>query len=100
MVTDEQMLAGFRQCSKLGAIAMVHGENGDAVAEGQKWVAEELKILKPYGHALSRPAMLEGEATGRAIRLARFAGVPIYVVHVMSSDAMREVGLFSFPVVS
>ncbi len=45
----------------------------------------------PEGHALSRPAVLEGEATGRAIRLARVVGVPLYVVHVMSIDAMEEV---------
>ena len=91
MVNDEEMLAGLRRCRALGAIAMVHGENGDAVAEGQRWVAEELGVTAPHGHALSRPAMLEGEATGRAARLARFAGVPLYVVHVMSEDAMREV---------
>lgn len=46
----------------------------------------------PEGHALSRPAVLEGEATGRAIRLAKLANVPLYVVHVMSIDAMEQVG--------
>lgn len=35
--------------------------------------------------------MLEGEATARAIKLAGFVGVPLYVVHVMSIDAMAEV---------
>lgn len=34
---------------------------------------------------------LEGEATARAIRLADFVNVPLYVVHVMSTDAMEEV---------
>lgn len=34
---------------------------------------------------------LEGEATARAIRLAAFVNAPLYVVHVMSSDAMEEV---------
>jgi dihydroorotase-like cyclic amidohydrolase len=91
MVSDEEFLAGLRHCKSLGALAMVHAENGDAVAAGQRWVAEELAILGPQGHALSRPAMLESEATGRAIRLAHFVGTPLYVVHVMSEDAMREV---------
>lgn len=49
-------------------------------------------ITGPEGHALSRPAVLEGEATARAIRLAHFVGTPLYVVHVMSIDAMEEVG--------
>lgn len=34
---------------------------------------------------------LEGEATARAIRLARFVNTPLYVVHVMSIDAMDEI---------
>lgn len=34
---------------------------------------------------------MEGEATGRAIRLADFVNTPLYVVHVMSIDAMEEI---------
>jgi len=34
---------------------------------------------------------VEGEATGRAIRLADFVNTPLYVVHVMSIDAMEEI---------
>jgi len=34
---------------------------------------------------------LEGEATARAIRLADFVNTPLYVVHVMSIDAMEEI---------
>jgi dihydropyrimidinase len=34
---------------------------------------------------------LEGEATARAIRLAKFINTPLYVVHVMSVDAMEEI---------
>jgi dihydropyrimidinase len=34
---------------------------------------------------------LEGEATARAIRLAKFVNTPLYVVHVMSIDAMEEI---------
>lgn len=34
---------------------------------------------------------LEGEATARAVRLAGFVNTPLYVVHVMSIDAMEEI---------
>ncbi|KAL8238641.1 hypothetical protein R6Q59_015208 [Mikania micrantha] len=51
----------------------------------------ELGITGPEGHALSRPPVLEGEATARAIRLAAFVNTPLYVVHVMSIDAMEEI---------
>ena len=37
------------------------------------------------------PMQLEGEATARAIRLADFVNTPLYVVHVMSIDAMEEI---------
>eukprot|EP01024_Parvocaulis_polyphysoides_P053699 TRINITY_DN5365_c0_g2_i1.p1 TRINITY_DN5365_c0_g2~~TRINITY_DN5365_c0_g2_i1.p1 ORF type:complete len:447 (+),score=77.21 TRINITY_DN5365_c0_g2_i1:54-1343(+) len=90
MVSDEQFMEGLKKCKEIGAVAQVHAENGDAVAFGQKQVFES-GIKEPYGHALSRPAVLEGEATGRAIRLARFVDTPLYVVHVMSKDALEEV---------
>jgi dihydropyrimidinase len=69
--------------------AQVHAENGDAVALGQARVAAA-GILGPEGHALSRPPVLEAEATERAIRLARFVNTPLYVVHVMSAEAAEE----------
>lgn len=34
---------------------------------------------------------LEAEATARAIRLAGFVNTPLYIVHVMSIDAMEEI---------
>mmetsp|Transcript_31261 Transcript_31261/g.88645 ORF Transcript_31261/g.88645 Transcript_31261/m.88645 type:complete len:153 (-) Transcript_31261:807-1265(-) len=90
MVSDEEFVHGLLRCKELGAIAQVHCENGDAVAEGQAQVFAA-GITGPEGHALSRPAVLEGEATARAIRLARWVNTPLYVVHVMSIDAMEEV---------
>ncbi|KVH91496.1 Hydantoinase/dihydropyrimidinase [Cynara cardunculus var. scolymus] len=90
MISDELLLEGLKKCKSLGALAMVHAENGDAVFEGQRRMIE-LGITGPEGHALSRPPVLEGEATARAIRLAAFVNTPLYVVHVMSSDAMEEI---------
>lgn len=54
MISDELLLEGFKICKSLGALAMVHAENGDAVFEGQKRMIE-LGITGPEGHALSRP---------------------------------------------
>ncbi|GJM92807.1 hypothetical protein PR202_ga09309 [Eleusine coracana subsp. coracana] len=77
---------GAFKCKSLGALAMVHAENGDAVAEGQQRMID-LGITGPEGPSLQ----LEGEATARAIRLAKFINTPLYVVHVMSIDAMEEI---------
>ncbi|KAF8364936.1 hypothetical protein HHK36_033084 [Tetracentron sinense] len=90
MISDELLLHSFKKCKSLGALAMVHAENGDAVVEGQLRMID-LGITGPEGHALSRPPVLEGEATARAIRLANFVNTPLYVVHVMSIDAMEEI---------
>lgn len=90
MVSDDSLLEGFKKCKALGALPLVHAENGDAVFEGQKRMID-LGITGPEGHALSRPPVLEGEATARAIRLAAFVNTPVYIVHVMSIDAMEEV---------
>lgn len=39
----------------------------------------------------ARGCGVQGEATGRAIKLARLTKTPLYVVHVMSKDAAEEI---------
>lgn len=89
-VNDKQMLNGFKHAASLGAISMVHAENHQLVVEGQRRMLDA-GITGPGGHGLSRPATVEAEATHRAIELANFANAPLYVVHVMSRNAMEEV---------
>lgn len=57
---------------------MVHAENGEAVEDGRAAVFGA-GITGPEGHSLSRPAEVEVEATGRALRLAALTGAPVYV---------------------
>ena len=40
MVDDEEMYASFRRCAELGAMPLVHAENGDVVAELQRSLME------------------------------------------------------------
>eukprot|EP01068_Selenidium_serpulae_P010488 Selendium_serpulae@DN5475_c0_g1_i1.p1 len=91
MVDDAELIQGMKRAKQLGALSMVHAENGDAVAEGQRVVADELRIRGPEGHALSRPAALEAEATNRAATFAAWLGAPLYVVHVMCREAAEAV---------
>jgi dihydropyrimidinase len=73
-----------------GALVMVHAENGDvidflvqnALAEGK---------TDPIYHALTRPSILEGEATGRAARLTALAKSQLYVVHVTCAEAVKQI---------
>ena len=90
MVNDDEMFASFRRCAELGAMPLVHAENGDVVAAlKQKLLAEG--ITGPEGHAYSRPPEVEGEAANRAIMLADAAGVPLYIVHTSSIPAHEAI---------
>jgi dihydropyrimidinase len=90
MVNDDEMYQSFLRCAELGALALVHAENGDVVARlQQKYMAAG--TTGPEGHAYSRPPEVEGEATNRAIMIADAAGVPLYVVHVSSELAHEAI---------
>ena len=84
-------LAGVHACTDIATAAtQVHAENGEAVEHGRAAVFAS-GVTGPEGHGLSRPAALEEEATGRAIRLAALVGAPLYVVHVMAAGAAQQV---------
>jgi len=92
MVDDDEMYSSFQRCAALGAMPLVHAENGDIVAQLQEKLMAEGNN-GPEGHAFSRPPAVEGEATNRAIMIADTAGVPLYVVHVsceQSHEAIRR----------
>ena len=83
-------IASFQRCADLGALPLVHAENGDVVAAlSQKLLAAGNN--GPEGHAYSRPPEVEGEATNRAIMIADMAGVPLYVVHVSCEQAHEAI---------
>ena len=90
MVNDDEMYASFARLASLGAIAMVHAENGDVVAElSAKLLAEG--NTGPEAHAYSRPPQVEGEAANRAIMIADMTGVPLYIVHVSCEEAHEAI---------
>jgi dihydropyrimidinase len=90
MVNDDEMFASFQRCADLGALPLVHAENGDVVASMTQ------KLLDagnngPEAHAYSRPPEVEGEATNRAIMIADMAGVPVYIVHTSCEQAHEAI---------
>ncbi|XP_037096719.1 dihydropyrimidinase-related protein 5a [Syngnathus acus] len=86
MLRDNELFQALQHCKDIGAIARVHAENGELVAEGAK-EALELGISGPEGIEISRPEELEAEATHRAITIANRARCPIYLVNVSSMAA-------------
>ena len=90
MVEDDEMFASFARCKELGALPMVHAENGDLVDLMQKKLLAQ-GITGPEGHAYSRPPEFEGEAANRAIMIADAAGTPLYIVHVSCEQAHEAI---------
>ena len=39
------------------------------------------------------PPPMQDEGTARTLRIAEYLNIPVYIVHVMSGGAMREIGL-------
>ena len=90
MVDDETLFRTMQVAADTGALVMVHAENGDAI---DVLVKEALAAgnTEPKYHALTRPPETEGEATNRAIQLARVAGSPLYVVHVSCRESVEPI---------
>ena len=90
MVDDATLIASFEQARDLGAICLVHAENGDLVFRMQQEIFAR-GIHGPEGHPLSRGPEVEGEAANRACQIAAVVGVPLYVVHTSCRQAMEAI---------
>jgi len=90
MVDDATIFKALSQTSKNGALICMHAENGGVIdVIVQRTLAEGKRA--PIYHALTRPVTAEAEAVNRAIAMAEMAGVPVYIVHLSSEDALNKV---------
>ncbi|WP_213804564.1 dihydropyrimidinase [Granulicella sp. dw_53] len=90
MVDDATIFELMQRTAQLGALVCVHAENGTVI---DAIVHQALAAGKtgPLHHALTRPTVAEAEAVHRVVALSELAGAKVYIVHVSSEDAMREV---------
>jgi dihydropyrimidinase len=86
---DGRILRAMQRCAENGALPMMHAENGIAIDVLVQQALAEGRT-DPRVHGEVRHALLEAEATHRAIQLARVAGSPLYVVHVSAEEAVAE----------
>jgi dihydropyrimidinase len=90
MLDDGALFKAMRVAGSNGAMTCVHAENGPVIdVLVKEAVAQGLRA--PKYHATTRPTILEGEATHRAIRLAELAGTSLYIVHLSAAEALSAV---------
>ncbi|MBE6064903.1 dihydropyrimidinase [Clostridium cochlearium] len=89
-VEDDTLMKALIRARDKGGIICVHAENHYVIDYLVKKLLSEGKIEPKY-HALSRPELCEGEAAGRAIKLAEICGAPLYIVHNTCNASVSEI---------
>lgn len=87
---DRQFIRVLAAARRSGAFVTVHCENYEAI----RWRTAALLAdgrSAPKYHAWSRPAVVEREATHRAIALAEMVDQPIQVFHVSCPEVADEI---------
>ncbi|MGE0519782.1 MAG: dihydropyrimidinase, partial [Candidatus Binatia bacterium] len=90
MLDDGALFKAMRVAGENGAMTCVHAENGEVI----KVLVEEAVAAGRTGpkyHSTTRPTLMEGEATHRAIKIAQLLGAPLYIVHLSASEALAAV---------
>ncbi len=87
---DGQILRAMQTAADMGAMVMMHAENGIAIDVIIRQMLEKGQT-DPRFHTDSRPVEMEEEATNRAILLAKVAKCPLYVVHMSAREAVDTV---------
>ncbi|WWC96579.1 dihydropyrimidinase [Kwoniella sp. B9012] len=99
-LSDNQLLDVMYETRKRFMTTMIHAENGDLIS----WLTNRLEqrgLVEPFYHAISRPPVVEMEATHRAIVLAEMIQNPVLFVHVGSASAaqiIRNAQTRGFPI--
>ena len=91
-VDDGTIYRTMRKAGEDGTVICMHAENGIVIDEIVKEALAKGNTAPKY-HSLTRPTRMEAEGVHRAIAIAEVAGVPVYIVHLSSSDALEQVVL-------
>lgn len=89
-LADADLDRVLRTAAKHGGMLQVHCEEPGII---DPLVADALRRGETACrfHALTRPSRAEGEATRKAIEMARRAEAPLYVVHLSCAEALEAV---------
>jgi dihydropyrimidinase len=87
-IDDTELVHAMKAAAKLGMIVTVHAEHGEMVVELQSELFAQGKTGPKY-HLPSRPSPVEGEATNRALMIARLTGATAYIVHMTCEESVH-----------
>lgn len=86
---DEVIFAAMQQVGRHGGLAIVHAENQPVILELMRQNAAAERHGAAW-NARARPPIIEGEATHRALAMARVAGAEVLIFHMTTEDGVRE----------
>ena len=89
-VDDTAFLKILKAAEKAEMLTMVHAENGDAIAMETERLLAEGKTAPGY-HNVAHSAIIEAEATSRAVDFVEMTGAPLYIVHVASGQGLQAI---------
>ena len=89
-LTDDELFQALQAVREVGGFPVIHAENWDVICT---LIEQNLAAgnTGPEWHPRSRPAIMEGEAAGRAIDMAAYLGMPLYVFHVSCGQVVERV---------
>ena len=89
-LADDQLMRALTAIRGVNGLPVVHAENWDVICA---LVEENLRDGRttPRYHPRSRPALMEGEATGRAIDIAALVGTRLHILHVSCGEAAERI---------
>ncbi len=89
-VDDTAFLKILTAAEKAQMLTMVHAENGDAIAMETERLLAEGKTGMGY-HNAAHSAIIEAEATSRAVDFVEMTGAPLYIVHTAAGQGLQAI---------
>lgn len=92
-VPDDFIFRCMQIIAEHGGMAVIHAENRTIIDELVRQNAEMGRLTR-LDSVRARPAVMEGEATHRALAMATVAGARTLIFHMTSIDGVRELAAF------
>lgn len=89
-LNDGQLMRALEAIRDAGGRPVIHAENWDIITTLIERNLAAGRFAPPW-HPRSRPALLEGEAAGRVIDIARYVDSPLHIFHVSCNDVVQRI---------